>query len=193
MNQNNKSVIIGDQEWATENLNVEHYRNGDAIPQVQNADEWKNLSTGAWCYYENETSNGKTYGKLYNWFAVNDPRGLAPEGWHIPSDAEWTILTDFLGGKVVAGGKLKSTTLWMDPNSGATNEIGFTALPAGIRRGLLNEDSDFNNFGEGSGFWSSTKANTDNAWYRYLYSIYSDLDRANDDMNYGLSVRCIKD
>jgi uncharacterized protein (TIGR02145 family) len=188
-----KSVIIGSQEWAVENLDVEHYRNGDVIPQVQNADEWKNLSTGAWCYYENETSNGTTYGKLYNWFAVNDPRGLAPEGWHIPGDAEWNALIDFLGSKVAAGGKLKALTLWQEPNTGATNESGFTALPAGIRRGLLNENNDFSNIGEGCGFWSSTDADSDNAWYRYLYSIYSDFDRAIDDMNYGLSVRCIKD
>ncbi len=193
MNSTNETVKIGNQEWSAENLNVEHYRNGDVIPHVHDAEEWKSLTSGAWCYYENETSNGTIYGKLYNWYAVNDPRGLAPDGWHIPSDVEWTALTDFLGGKVAAGGKLKAETLWQEPNSGATNESGFTALPAGIRRGLLSENSDFNNIGEGCGFWSSTEADTLNAWYRYLYSIYSDFERANDDMNYGLSVRCIKD
>jgi uncharacterized protein (TIGR02145 family) len=142
-----KTVKIGTQEWTAENLNVEHYRNGDPIPQVQDKDEWAKLTTGAWCYYANTSENGKIYGKLYNWYAINDSRGLAPAGWHIPSDAEWTTLTDYLGGTTkekneggikywiieVVGGKLKATTLWDSPNTGATNSSGLTAFPGGFR------------------------------------------------------------
>ena len=92
-----QDVTIGKQTWATKNLDVESYRNGDAIPQVQDNTAWENLTTGAWCYYQNKAANGTKYGKLYNWYAVNDPRGLAPNGYHIPTDVEWTILTDNLG------------------------------------------------------------------------------------------------
>ena len=124
-------VQIGNQIWMTKNLNVSRYRNGDPIPQVTDPIQWNNLTTGAWCYYANNTANGKIYGKLYNWYAVNDPRGLAPIGWHVPSDTEWTILTSSLGGQFVAGGKMKSTTLWNSPNAAATNSSGFFGLPGG--------------------------------------------------------------
>ena len=97
LTNNLNTIKIGNQTWATRNLNLETYRNGEVIPQVQDANAWANLRTGAWCYYENNTANGSSYGKLYNWYAVNDPRGLAPKGYHIPSDAEWTILSDNLG------------------------------------------------------------------------------------------------
>jgi len=103
---------IGNQIWTTKNLDVATYRNGDAIPQVQDYTAWANLTTGAWCYYANNTANGTTYGKLYNWYAVNDPRGLAPKGYHIPTDKEWTMLTDYLGGESVANSKMKSTSRW---------------------------------------------------------------------------------
>ena len=128
-----KTVTIGNLEWTSENLNVSCYRNGDVIPQVQDKEEWKNLSSGAWCYYQNDSAKGGTFGKLYNWFAINDPRGLAPEGWHIPSDSEWAQTVDFVGGYLVAGAKFKSTELFKSPNKGATNETGFTAIPSGIR------------------------------------------------------------
>ena len=110
------SVVIGTQTWTTKNLDVETYRNGDVIPQVQDATAWSNLTSGAWCYYENNTANGSTYGKLYNWYAVNDPRGLAPNGYYIPSDADWKILTDYLGGESAAGTKMKSTSGWFYNN-----------------------------------------------------------------------------
>ena len=100
------SVVIGTQTWTTKNLDVETYRNGDPIPEEQDASTWANLTTGAWCYFANNTANGTTYGKLYNWYAVNDARGLAPNGYHIPTDAEWTILTDYLGGQLSAGTKM---------------------------------------------------------------------------------------
>jgi uncharacterized protein (TIGR02145 family) len=117
-----QEIKIGTQTWTTKNLEVETYRNGEVIPQVQDANAWANLKTGAWCYYENNTANGTTYGKLYNWYAVNDPRGLAPQGYHIPSDAEWTILTDYLGGESVAGKKMKSTSGWSSYSSGGSYE-----------------------------------------------------------------------
>jgi uncharacterized protein (TIGR02145 family) len=107
-----QTVIIGSQVWTSTNLNVSTYRNGDIIPQVKDKDAWAGLTTGAWCYYENDAANGTKYGKLYNWYAVNDARGLAPKGYHIPSDAEWTKLTDYLGGRSAAGTKMKSAVGW---------------------------------------------------------------------------------
>ncbi len=132
-NNNYGTVTIGTQVWMTRNLDVDHYRNGDPIPEVKSASLWKSLTTGAWCYFKNDKDSGVTYGKLYNWYAVNDPRGLAPVGWHIPSDAEWSTLSAYLGGDSIAGGKLKEsgTSHWNIPNTGATNVSGFSALPGG--------------------------------------------------------------
>ena len=107
-----QTVTIGSQVWTSKNLNVSTYRNGDIIPQVQNEEAWAKLTTGAWCYYDNDTSNGTKYGKLYNWYAVHDPRGLAPKGYHIPTDAEWKALTDYLGSEREAGTKMKSENGW---------------------------------------------------------------------------------
>lgn len=199
-----KSVKIGAQIWTTKNLDVEHYRNGDVIPQVQDEEEWSELSTGAWCYYENKSENGETYGKLYNWYAVNDPRGLAPEGWHIPSDEEWTLLTDFLGGVTEeniledgtkylyiksVGGQLKATELWDIPNLGATNSTEFKALPGGIRL----PDGDFLFIDKFSYFWSSSEVNYDLAWGRYMNYGGSDVGCSHGYKVIGLSVRCVKD
>ena len=115
-----QDVTIGTQTWAAKNLDVSTYRNGDKIPQVQDKKAWTNLKTGAWCYYENNTANGTKYGKLYNWYAVNDPRGLAPNGYYIPSHPDWEILKDYLGGELNAGTKLKEsgTTFWKSPTCG---------------------------------------------------------------------------
>lgn len=115
-----QTVTIGKQVWTSKNLNVSTYRNGDTIPQVQDQNAWANLTTGAWCYYDNDSTNGKKYGKLYNWYAVNDPRGLAPKGYHIPTDAEWIVLIDKLGGKSEAGKKMKSISGWNSTISGGT-------------------------------------------------------------------------
>ena len=130
-----QTVTIGTQVWMAENLKVIHYRNGDAIPNVTDSTEWSNLTTGAYCNYDNDANNATTYGRLYNWYAVNDSRNIAPTGWRVPTEDEWTILSVYLGGRTVAGGKLKETgtTHWISPNTGATNETGFTALPGGIR------------------------------------------------------------
>ena len=127
-----QTVTIGSQVWTSKNLDVATYRNGDVIPQVQDPNAWENLTTGAWCYYDNDASNGTKYGKLYNWYAVNDPRGLAPKGYHIPSDAEWTQLSDYLGGESEAGTKMKSTSGWVE-NGNGTNSSGFSGLPGGYR------------------------------------------------------------
>ncbi|MGV9003096.1 FISUMP domain-containing protein [Flavobacterium sp.] len=155
-----QTVVIGTQTWTQTNLNVSKYRNGDTIPQVTNQSTWANLTTGAWCYYQNNTANGATYGKLYNWYAVNDPRGLAPAGYHIPSDAERITLTTFLGGESIAGGKMKSTTGWNSPNTAATNSSGFTGLPGGCR----NDYGSFYFIGETGYWWSSSEDDATNAW-----------------------------
>jgi len=185
-----KTVTIGTQEWTAENLNVEHYCNGDVIPQVQNADKWSNLTSGAWCYYDNKTSNGKIYGKLYNWYAVNDPRGLAPEGWHIPSDAEWTKLTDYLGGAKTAGEKMKSTSGWNAGGNG-TNNSGLTAFPGGCR----SDQGGYYKVGKYGLFWSASEDGTKYAWYRYLSYDRSDVYRYYYPSNgwNGFSVRCVRD
>lgn len=181
-------VQIGQQVWMDKNLEVETYRNGDVIPQVTDAKEWAALKTGAWCYHSNNKANGVIYGKLYNWYAVNDPRGLAPEGWHIPSNAEWTILSTFLGGASVAGGKMKSTgtSRWDSPNFGATNESGFAGLPGNTRYNNIGIFGDLGSFG----FWWSAEE----GWYNVLESRNEQLRTAfADNKESGYSVRCLKD
>ena len=182
------TVKICNQTWTAKNLNVSHYRNGDIIPQVTDPAIWPTITTGAWCWYDNDSTNyGANYGKLYNWYAVNDPRGLAPEGWHVPSDGEWTILTNCLGGSSVAGGKMKETgtNFWVSPNTGATNSSGFSALPAGLR----HYPGSFEAVGTKVYFWSSA-----NYIYRGLdYDLNSVTYRNDGNYNYGFSVRCIKD
>ncbi|MEI6089318.1 MAG: FISUMP domain-containing protein [bacterium] len=184
-------ITIGTQVWKTKNLDVSTYRDGTTIPQVTDANEWANLTTGAWCYNDNDPANGAIYGKLYNWYAVNDPRGLAPDGWHVPSDAEWSTLSTYLGGVSVAGGKLKEegTTHWTSPNPGATNETGFTALPGGYREYY----GTFNPIGTTGYWWSSTEGGTTAARGRNLYFYYSYLYSYDGHKGNGLSVRCIKD
>jgi uncharacterized protein (TIGR02145 family) len=183
------SVTIGTQCWTQTNLNVSKYRNGDPIPQVTDPTQWPNLTTGAWCYYENNTANGTAYGKLYNWYAVNDPRGLAPTGYHVPSDAEWTTLSTFLGGEAVAGGKMKATTGWTAPNIAATNSSGFTGLPGGYRY----YNGSFYYIGDSGFWWSASEYVTTYAWYRYLYYNYGTAYRDYFNENLGFSVRCLRD
>ena len=183
------SVTIGTQVWTDKNLEVVTYRDGTVIPQVTDANAWAKLTTGAWCYYGNDPSSG--YGKLYNWYAVNDPRGLAPQGWHIPTDAEWTTLSTFLGGTSVAGGKMKTTgiTRWNSPNTSATNESGFTGLPGGYR----NPSGTFNFVGFNGYWWSATQSNSSFAWLRILYATSGGLTRASASKTNGFSVRCLRD
>ena len=186
---NYPSVLIGAQYWMVNNLELTTYRNGDIIPYVTDPTVFGNLTTGAWCYYNNDPSSG--YGKLYNWYAVNDPRGLAPTGWHVPSDAEWTTLSTTLGGEPVAGGKMRltGTTRW-NGNTGATNSSFFSALPGG----WLYFGS-FMFLGTDCYLWSATQdsGNSGNAKARHLYQGYSNLDNYGVDKHSGLSVRCVKD
>ena len=184
-------VTIGTQTWQCENLNVATYRNGDVIPQVTDPTEWANLTTGAWCYYDNDPSTEATYGKLYNWHAVNDSRGIAPTGYHVPSDTELTTLTDYLGGDLVAGGKMKETGLshWVAPNTAATNESGFTALPAGYR---INNGT-FESIGEVTRWWTSTEIDTFDAGSYDLDNTNPNLFRFSYGKKWGHSVRLIKD
>jgi uncharacterized protein (TIGR02145 family) len=178
-------------KWMTKNLNVDHYRNGDPIPEVKDATQWANLTTGAWCYYNNDPKNGAIYGKLYNWYAVNDQRGLAPVGYHIPSDAEWTELENCLGGSDVAGGKLKEAGIahWFSPNEGATNSSGFSGLPGGYR-----VSNGYGGIRINGTWWSSTEFDTTNSWYSGdMYYGNTGIGRDIGSKVDGFSVRCVKD
>ncbi len=206
-------VTICNQTWMKSNLNVSHYRNGDVIPQVTDATQWGNLTTGAWCYYNNDSANGAVYGKLYNWYAVNDPRGLAPQGCHIPTDNEWNTLIGCLDSSynssaigvqsTIAGGSLKETgTLhWINPNTGATNTSGFTALGGNYRFGGGGGSGGawgpnpvtISPLGMTDGFWSSTENDITNAWHRYIGYNNASVKRANNDKADGFYVRCLKD
>lgn len=184
-------VKIGNQKWMVKNLDVDHYRNGDPIPYVSDPTEWVGLTTGAWCYYNNDPSNNGKYGKLYNWYAVTDPRGLAPKGYHIPTFKEWTTLDDFLGEG--ASTKLKSTTGWIDDeenNSGnGTNSYGFQGLPAGCR----DEEGEFLSMNENVYWWSSTDAGEKARSVFLSYSSGDNIVKYFEFKFAGYSVRCIKD
>jgi uncharacterized protein (TIGR02145 family) len=184
-------LTIGTQTWTGCNLDVTTFRNGDPIPEVTDPSAWIGLTTPAWCYYDNNSVNGPTYGKLYNWYAVNDPRGLAPVGYHIPSDTEWTTLTTFLGGSTVAGGALKQQGFchWLTQNT-ATNSSGFSGLPGGYRStgGLF-----FTSVGTYGNFWSTSQYDPTASYFLNLYvadntatiQVANNID--------GQSVRLIKD
>jgi uncharacterized protein (TIGR02145 family) len=193
------SVTIGTQIWMTKNLDVTTYRDGTPIPQVTDQTVWSGLTTGAWCYSNNDPANGLIYGKLYNWYAVagihdNDPNTpnkiLAPLVYHIPTDGEWTTLANYLGGDGLAGGKLKESgfTHWNSPNTGATNSSGFTGLPAGNR--LSNK---FDEFGLAVYFWSSTSYTTNLIYYLQLHYGWNSTYRSSYYKLAGFSVRCVKD
>jgi uncharacterized protein (TIGR02145 family) len=196
------NVTIGTQVWQSTNLDVATYRDGTPIPQVTDPTAWANLTTGAWCYYNNDPANGAIYGKLYNWYAVagihdNDPNTpnkiLAPEGWHIPTDAEWTTLTTFLGGESVAGGKMKATgtSLWQSPNTGATNSSGFTGLPGSCR--VINGEFNISGFGVLSYWWSLFELNITSAFGQNLFSDVGHTSGYDYEKGYGFSVRCLRD
>lgn len=197
-----KTVKIGNQWWMAENLKVIRYRNGESIRNVTSNSEWRNLTTGAYCSYDNNEANVAIYGRVYNWFAVNDKRNIAPEGWHVPSDAEWKQLEIHLGMSSTEadradwrgtdeGGKLKEAGFahWISPNAGATNESGFSALPGGYR----NYTGYSHVMGGSAYFWSSSEDDTSSAWYRFLYHFYADIYRSYFSKECGFSVRCVKD
>jgi uncharacterized protein (TIGR02145 family) len=192
-----KTVTIGTQTWMAENLRTTKYNDGTAIPNATSDVEWESLSTGAYCNNKNTINTGTiaTYGRLYNWYAVNTGK-LAPKGWHVPTDAEWTELTDKLGGENVAGGKLKEagTAHWISPNTSATNETGFTALPGGSR----DYDGAFIGVGYWGNWWSATERYPSSAWSsvwtRHTTATISELyTEGYLDKGSGLSVRCIRD
>ena len=176
------TVQIGDQCWFAENLRTTTYLNGDAIPQNLSNGDWSSTTSDAMAFYDNVPTNSG----LYNWYAVDDARGLCPSGWHVPTDAEWTILTDHLGGASVAGGQMKTNYGWYDGGNG-TNSSGFSGLPSGYR-----DVSGFFYFAGSNGYWWSSSPNGSLAWNRYLYGS-ENVSRGNDFRRSGFSVRCVRD
>ncbi len=220
-----KTVTIGTQVWMTKNLDVSTFRNGDVIPQASTDEAWEAAGENeqpAWCYYEHDPANGTKYGKLYNWYAVNDPRGLAPEGYHIPTDAEWTVLTDYLGGAAFAGAKMKTTSGWVGFNTcpkcadwneeyrrknschtckdtriindpGSGNGTNTSGF-SGLPGGAhANFGSYFSIVGKLGHWWSATEYVTGKAWARWLNCNNDIINKISYDKGVGLSVRCVKD
>jgi uncharacterized protein (TIGR02145 family) len=189
-------VTIGTQQWLGQNLKVIHYSDGTPIPLETGDDNWSILSTPAYCWYGNDISNKEPYGAIYNWFVTdelsNGGKNVCPEGWHVPDDGEWTVLTDYLGGLTAAGGMMKETgtTHWNSPNSGATNESGFTALPGGARSGT---DGSFISMNEKTYWWSSEENYASSGWYRNLVFNSATAYRHHLGKDFGYSVRCLKD
>ena len=185
------AVTVGTQTWMVDNLRTTKYNDGTSIPLVTDNNQWKNLNTAAFCWYNNNAATYKDpYGALYNWFAVNTGK-LCPTGWHVPTHAEWTILTEYLGGEVVAGGKLKESGIlhWDSPNVDATNESGFSGLPGGGR-----QDGEFLFLGISGSWWSATESNADWAYERGLnYNSGSVFWVSFNPKTNGYSVRCLKD
>ena len=181
-----KSVKIGTQTWAAKNLNVRKFRNGDPIFEAQSDEEWQKAGEEgkpAWCYLDNDPANSKLYGKMYNWFAVSDERGLAPKGWHVPTDAEWTVLTDYLGGSELAATKMKSARGW-DNHCNGTNSTGFRGLIAAYRysNGAIDQPG---------AWWSSSEVDSNSAWNRGLSYDNSNVFRFDSYKLDGLFVRCL--
>lgn len=184
------TFTIGNQTWMAENLRVTHYRNGDAIPNVTDNSAWAALITGAYCWYNNDQSTNAIYGVLYNWYTVSDSLGLCPDGWHVPTHTEYLTLSNYLGGTINAGGKMKSLSdMWTSPNTDAVNTIGFSGLPGGFR--------DWNGLyyfiGSLGMWWTSTEYTPVNAWSRLLYNNNGSLGENLYSKMRGFSVRCLRD
>ncbi|MBI5037727.1 MAG: Ig-like domain-containing protein [Candidatus Kerfeldbacteria bacterium] len=195
-----QTVTIGSQVWMKENLKVTHYRNSDPILHVTDNAAWLGSASGAYCDYDNNSDNVSTYGRHYNGFVLNDSRGIAPDGWHIPSDDEWLTLERQLGMTnpqsilngwrgTTEGGMLKAQGYWANPNEGATNASGFTALPAGFRY----PNGSFQSQLLYGGFWTSTLSGTEFAYARALSYDTAAVYRAGYDRRQGMSIRCVKD
>ncbi len=194
-----KTIIIGNQEWMGENLKVSKYEDGTVIPNVTDNTQWSKLTSGAWCYNNNNITNNLKFGKLYNWYAVspttNGNKNVCPTGWHVPTDNEWSIMTDFLGGEAKAGGKLRDAgeSSWNSSSTSNTNPYLFSALPGGARE----PDGNFISIGNYGSWWS----NTDNtqlyfnitSWTRSMEGSGDDILRLYSVKGTGLSIRCIKD
>jgi uncharacterized protein (TIGR02145 family) len=185
------TVTIGTQTWLAENLKTTKYRNKEKIALVAEYEKWPQLTSGAYCIYDNDKKNADLYGYLYNGFAVTDPRNIAPVGWHVATMEEWQVLIIFLGGDKIAGSKLKEVGKdhWKFPNSGATNEVSFTALPGGTR----SSNGDCADIGETSNWWTATAVGASSLQKMSLF--YGDYEVTHNDLEktFGLSVRCVKD
>jgi uncharacterized protein (TIGR02145 family) len=185
-----------------ENLRSTTYANGDPIPNVTDGNVWGQLTTGAWAHYENSSSYDNPYGKLYNWYAVADPRNVCPAGWHVPTDGEWNTLVGYLDPgydpgadgpqSETAGGKMKSTgtQYWVSPNTGATNECGFSGLP-GLFRQYYGDFSAL--LGWPGYWWSASESGAEDALYRNLFYNHARISRYNSLKRFGFSVRCLRD
>jgi uncharacterized protein (TIGR02145 family) len=190
-----KTVTIGTQTWMAENLKTSKYNDGTSIPNVTDGKQWKELTKGAWCNYNNSDSLGKIYGKLYNWFAVspttNGNKNICPSGWHVPNNTEWNSLIEFLGSKNLAGAKIKEIGIlkWITPNYESNNISLFSALPSGARDYYNGE---FVNIGINGYFWSSDESKSTDAWFLYLENKYNSTYLKSDDQPLGISIRCIK-
>ena len=188
-----ETIVIGTQTWMTENLKTTKYNDGTPIPNIVDDATWASLTTGAYGDFGNLPSNSIIYGKLYNWYVVasSNPKNVCPVGWHVPSDIEWTTLTNWLGGESVAGGKLKEsgTAHWVNTSISVTNESGFSALPGGYRD-YSGPSFDIGDWGY---WWSSTEYTTGQAWNRIMNSGYLSVLRSDNNRNIGYSVRCLKD
>lgn len=190
-----QTITIGTQVWMKENLKTTRYRDSSEIYSATDDVAWEGLvNKGAWCWYENNSIYDSTYGKLYNWYATADPRGLCPVGWHVPTDADWLVLIDHLGGPGVAGDKMKAIDGWNEPNTEATNSSGFTGLPGGYRYdfGL------FYSVGYYGFWWSSTESSHTSISNPWVCLLVFDNNIVLRDWYYGnkqkgFSVRCMKD
>ncbi len=196
-----QTVTIGPQVWMTKNLDVITYKNGESIPQAKSEEEWKKAGESkqpAWCYYDNDSAIGVKYGKLYNWYAVIDARGLCPTGWHVPSFDEWTNLINTIGGKE-AGYKMKSTSGWEFRNilsqeyvsGNGTDSTGFSGLPGGSRDGIRT--MSFSTIGYFSFWWSSSESSSKYAYFLSLSNHNSKIQMKDEDKESGFSVRCLRD
>lgn len=192
------TVVIGDQCWMTENLRTSSYSNGNPIKKVTSSREWKSLEEGAWSFYNNSERWNNPYGKLYNWYAVNDERNICPANWHVPSYDEWDAMADHLGGRTVAGGKLKTpgTDNWRRPNLYATNQTGFSAVPGGSRTnfGDFRAHHRFYDLGK-FGYWWTSSFHSDYekvAWARMINHRSGSLQSVYNPKTTGYSVRCVK-
>jgi len=186
------SVVIGTQIWMVENLKTTHYNDGTPIPYITNNTDWSNDTSGAYCWYNNDELTYKNpYGALYNWYAVDNIHKLAPKGWRVPTDDDFTVLTTYLGGFLVAGGKLKETGLnhWTTPNAGATNQYGFTALPGGWRDNI----GSFDGIKDVGVLFTSSSNGSNEGWYRGITNEDPYISTSNAPSVWGFSIRLIKD
>jgi uncharacterized protein (TIGR02145 family) len=184
------TILIGSQEWMAENLRVAYYRNGDPIQNITDNSAWNDCLLGAYCWYNNDAASNKlVYGALYNWYAVTDSRNICPNGWHMPSDSEWTILTTYLNGESIAGGSMKEASLWTSPNSGATNTSNFSAAPGGGR----GDNGLFYYITHHGFWWTSTVCSSGSGYSRYVIHDNTSVFRTNYSKSNGFSIRCIKD